>query len=322
MACLIFACLKQVLKRFVNSSMRRNLVLFTICLISTIIATAQETLPKFSASLKKNGKIIISWRNHYPVTTQISIQRSGDSTRNFTTLLTVPDASVAENGFVDAKSPNTHMFYRLFIVLDSGKYLFTKSKRASPDTVISKEKNIESSDTGLLRSEISRLTYLQRNKDSLSITGPDKINAAPSITLNKIFFIVKQDTLIGQLFENAVRKFRDSMLTKTKDTLVFKANDTILIKPFVPKEVYKVSVYVFTNKDGNIMISVPDADKKKYSVRFLNMDTTELFELREIRQSPLIVDKTNFVHSGWFRFELYEGGKLKEKNKFFIPKEF
>ncbi len=304
--------------------MVRNLALFTLCFISAIVASAQETLPKFSASLKTNGKIIISWRNSYPSVSQISIQRSIDSLKNFTTLLTVPDASVVENGFVDTKAPNTHLFYRLFIVLDSGKYVFTKSKRAAPDTaVVAKEKNIENDNNdNLSKSEKQRLNYIQKNNENVSVTAPDKINATPKIKLNKIIFIKKQDTLVGQLFEGALKKFKDSILTKTKDTLFFKDGDTIQIKPFVPKEVYKVSSFVFANKDGNIMITVPDADNKKYSVKFLELDATELFEIKELKQSPLIVDKTNFIHAGWFRFELYEDGKLKEKNKFFIPKEF
>jgi hypothetical protein len=302
--------------------MPRNFALSIICILLTTIAAAQETLPKFSASLKSNGKIIISWRNNYRVVNQISIQRSADSLKNFTTLLTVPDASVSENGFVDSKAANAHMFYRLFIVLDSGKYIFTKSKRPLSDTAVARDKAADNNDIALSKAENQRLSYVEKSKDSLSINAPDKINAVPEIKLNKIIYLKKQDTLIGQVFENAVRKFKDSILSKTKDTLVFKGIDTILIKPFVPKEVYKVSSYVFANKDGNIMILLPDTNKKKYSIKFLELDATVLFELKEIKQSPLIVDKTNFVHSGWFRFELYDDGKLKEKNKFFIPKEF
>jgi hypothetical protein len=303
--------------------MARNLALTIVCLIFATLATAQETLPKFSASLKSNGKIIISWKNNYHAVSQISIQRSTDSLRNFTTLLTVPDASVVENGFVDSKAPNRFMFYRLFIVLDSGKYLFTRSQRAAPDTASTgKEVNVEEKDNPLSRSENQRLSYLQKNNDTISIAAPDKINTVPNIKLNKVIYIKKQDTLIGQLFENGIRKFKDSILKKTKDTLVFKDSDTILIRPFVPKEVYKVSVFIFTNKDGNVVISLPDIDKKKYSVKFLDPDAAELFELKEIKQSPLILDKTNFIHSGWFHFELYEDGKIKEKNKFFVPKEF
>jgi|ADGO01.1.fsa_nt_gi hypothetical protein len=95
---------------------------------------AQDTLPNFSAVTRGNNKVIISWTNTYPVTNQISIQRSADSTRNFKTILTVPDPKVLQNGFVDAKAEKPNMFYRLFIVLDSGKYLFTPSKRPFWDT--------------------------------------------------------------------------------------------------------------------------------------------------------------------------------------------
>jgi len=34
------------------------------------------------------------------------------------------------------------------------------------------------------------------------------------------------------------------------------------------------------------------------------------------------LDKANFLHAGWFRFELYENGQLKEKHRFYIPKDF
>lgn len=295
-----------------------------ICLMLAACSAAQELLPKFSASLKPNGKIIISWRNNYPVVKQISIQRSADSLRNFTTLLSVPDPTVPENGFVDAKAPGPHLFYRMFILLDSNRYLFTKSMRAALDTAVIVEKNIdvEEPDANLSRAEKSRLSYPQKTNENPSVSAPDKIERAPAIKLNKIFFIKKQDALIGQFFESSFNKFRDSILHKTKDTLVFAQGDTILLKPFARKEAYKVSSYVYTNKDGNVIISLPNPTAGKYDVKFLETDATELFEIKEVRNPTLIVDKTNFVHSGWFRFELYEDGKLKEKNKLFIPKEF
>jgi hypothetical protein len=43
--------------------------------------------------------------------------------------------------------------------------------------------------------------------------------------------------------------------------------------------------------------------------------------MNKIRESQLTIDKTNFIRAGWFKFELYENNQLKEKNKFFIPKE-
>ena len=103
--------------------------------------------------------------------------------------------------------------------------------------------------------------------------------------------------------------------------------DTLMIKPFVAppdeiRDVYKISAYVFTAKDGNVNISLADFSKKKYSVQFFEEDHTPLLEIKNINNKLLIIDKTNFMHSGWFRFELYEDGKLREKNKLFIPKEF
>jgi len=104
--------------------------------------------------------------------------------------------------------------------------------------------------------------------------------------------------------------------------MVFRSIDTIVVKPFVPKEVYKPSIYVFTEKEGNVSISLPDAAAKHYSVKFFDEKNNPLFEINKVKESPLILDKANFLRSGWFRFELYEDGKLKEKNKFFIPKDF
>jgi hypothetical protein len=47
-----------------------------------------------------------------------------------------------------------------------------------------------------------------------------------------------------------------------------------------------------------------------------------LFELKNINEPALTLDKTNFLHSGWFKFELYNDEKLVEKNKFYLAKEF
>jgi hypothetical protein len=317
--------LKQVIKRFVILNMHRFLaffLLFNVLLVT--IATAQDTLPKFSLSAKANGKVLINWHNNFVVVTQISIQRSYDSLKNFTTILTVPDPAIPENGFVDTKAPGRNMFYRLFIVLENGNYLFSKSKRAKVDSGLIAAKNIaaDNNDNSLSRIDNQRITYLN-DQQKMNVNVPATIQDAPKIEIARIVFVKQNDSVIAQLSSPImVRKFRDSILNKTKDTLVFESTDTILVKAFVPKEVYKISAYVFTGKDGNIIILLPDADKKKYMVKFLEQDLSTVLEIKDIKKTPLIVDKTNFVHAGWFRFELYEDGKLKEKNKFFIPKDF
>ena len=304
--------------------MLRKLALFFTGLIFMLNLCAQETLPKFSAVLKQNGKTIISWKNNYPVVKQISVQRSLDSLKNFTTILTVPDPTVAENGLVDSKTPGPKIFYRLFIVLDSGKYIFSKTQKPILDTmarvIVQKPTDTETDNFPKAKNEGQRISYLKKNMEPVTINAPDK--KATEIPINKMVFIKLKDSVIGELFEKNIKKFKDSILAKTKDTLFFKGNDTVVIRPFVPKEVYKISSFVFAGKEGNVNISLPLADKKKYSVKFFELDGAPLFEVKDIKQPLLIVDKTNFVHAGWFRFELFEEGSLKEKNKFFVPKDF
>jgi hypothetical protein len=82
------------------------------------------------------------------------------------------------------------------------------------------------------------------------------------------------------------------------------------------------SLYVYTCRDGYVCIRLPDSEKpKKYTIRFFE-DETLLFELKEIKAKEFKLDKTNFYHAGWFRFELYEDDKLLEKHKFHLEKDF
>jgi len=289
-------------------------LLLALFVLLTLKSNSQNVLPDFSATTRGGGKTIISWTNAYPVVTQISIQRSFDSLRNYKTILTVPDPRVPQNGFVDSKAPTDFQFYRLFIVLDSGKYLFTKPRRAVWDTskIVQIQAPTKKEENNRIITEIPKT-----DTPATVVTETPKIPRPP-----KNYYVKRRDTIVMQFTESNLKAFRDSLLYKTKDTLVFRSGDTLLIKPFVPKEVYKPSLYVFTGKDGNVTISLPNVAEKKYHLKFFEEDSTPLFELKEVKDSPLTIDKTNFMHGGWFRFELYENGQLKEKHKFYLPKDF
>ena len=109
-----------------------------ICLVLSIfiagVCQAQDTLPKFSVKNVGKNRFIVGWVNTYGLVKQISIQRSHDSLKNFTTILSVPDPNARENGFADTKAPNDHMFYRLFVVLDKGQFFFTAAQKPVIDT--------------------------------------------------------------------------------------------------------------------------------------------------------------------------------------------
>ncbi len=103
--------------------------------------------------------------------------------------------------------------------------------------------------------------------------------------------------------------------------------DTLNVMPkvtenFTPVQTWFIpSKQVYTGRDNNIVMSLPDADKKKYSVKFFEDDGTFLFEIKKITEPYLTVDKVNFIHSGLFKFELYADGVLAEKHKVYIPKD-
>jgi len=217
-----------------------------------------DTLPKFSLKNVGGNRIVIGWVNEFETVRQISIQRSFDSLKNFKTILTVADPSIPENGYVDTKASNDQMFYRLYIMLDKGAFLFSDAKRPVLDTVVKRD---------VVKTDLPGINTPVIIKDSVVI-GPVNGNNRP-----------KADV-------------------------------------FVP------SKRVFTFKDGYVRIILPSAGDKKYSIKFFTPEDEMLFELKDIKQKDFKIDKTNFYHSGWFKFELYENDELLEKNKFYLPKEF
>lgn len=302
--------------------MVRLLVFVLILLSFSSFSVAQDTLPAFTATTRGNNKVVISWNNKYAFVSQINIQRSYDSTRNFKTILSVPDPKVPQNGFVDSKAPTPFMFYRLFIVLDSGKYLFTRSKRAFWDTARIVRQNALQNNRRVIVSDNLSENEAEKIRNKLTNGKTEDLKPPTEPEPEKIFIVIRRDSIVMHFPESNFRHFRDSMVNTTKDTLVFRTADTIMVKPFIPKVIYKPSQYVFTEKGGNVMIALPEALKKRYSIKFYEDDNTELFEITQVKEPVLTLDKANFLHAGWFRFELFEDGKLKEKHRFYIPKEF
>lgn len=296
------------------------LLLILTCTLCTY-SWAQDTLPKFSVVTKGNKKAIISWVNNYPVVTQISIQRSRDSLRGFVTIMSMADPTAPQNGFVDAKAPDMNQFYRIFVVKNNGQFLFTQSKRPFWDTTrveVAKQQP-ENGRRVIIQEGVSEKQAEEIKEKLHSNTTPAPVVKAPEP--EKFYFVKKRDTLVATINAKELKKFRDSVVIKTKDTMTFVGLDTIVIKPFVPKEVYKPSKYVYTERDGNVAINLPFTGTHHYAIKFFDMQGVPQFDVDEVKESPLLIDKVNFLKSGWYKFELYEDGKLKEKHRLFVPKD-
>ncbi|MFZ2784239.1 MAG: hypothetical protein WAZ36_07555 [Sediminibacterium sp.] len=85
--------------------------------------------------------------------------------------------------------------------------------------------------------------------------------------------------------------------------------------PFLNK---KPSKFVYTDARGYLVIALPKAAINRYKLIIYDTNGSILFTIEHIRETELIVEKVNFLHSGWFNFELLENGLLLEQNRFYI----
>jgi len=246
------------------------LLFFLVSLAFCKHTLAQDTLPKFSLRNVGDRKIVVEWQNRFQDIRQISIQRSTDSLKNFKTILTVADPELPANGYLDTKAPADNMFYRLYIMLDKGVFLFSNSKKPVLDTV-----------------------EIAARKQGIKIR-PDNPNLVQQLLPDSSF--------AGPQVNGSVNNINLGNRPK-------------------PVEQWVPSKYVYTLKDGIVRITLPE-DEKKYSIKFYTMKDEFLFELKDIKEKSFKIDKANFYKAGWYKFELMEDGEVKEKNRFYLPKEF
>ena len=111
----------------------------------------------------------------------------------------------------------------------------------------------------------------------------------------------------------------------TKKSELSKDNSNITIKTITPPkriiETAYPSVRVFTSKQNIVVIHIAEAITRKYHIKFFDENEKLVFEVKKIPEDYLYLEKSNFVHSGWFRFEIYEDGVLFEKNKVYVGKD-
>ena len=165
--------------------------------------------------------------------------------------------------------------------------------------------------------------------DATSITNGFLDSKAPA--LNSFYRLYVQQSGGKYFFTKPSRPVVDSSKTvkyeiAKNNQVVIKRNgqgDSSISPPKVPelRPIYVPSSFVFTNPDGNVSIILPDAKTMNYTLKFYTEDDRPLFQMAKVKEDSLTLDKSNFIKSGWFKFELYENSVLKEKRKFFIPKD-
>ncbi|BDQ11779.1 hypothetical protein [Sediminibacterium sp. TEGAF015] len=132
--------------------------------------------------------------------------------------------------------------------------------------------------------------------------------------------ILLDNKLYKELGQKDYQKFKDSIFKFTKDSLSRINKNTVvyfIAKPETLAETWIPSQFVYTNHLGNLVINLNNTQHKRYSL-LIYSGMKLMLNLTNIQEDKIILDKSNFYHSGWYQFELYCDGILLEKNKFLL----
>ncbi len=229
----------------------KNLILFCVCALCAAASHAQKTLPNIS--VKNVGKAtLISWRNAYtkPISV-ISIQRSYDSLRNFTTIGSVLDAQNEENGFADNNAPYNNMYYRALITFEGGAYIYSPSTTPEKYNPYITVKTADGRDSLVLQEQ--QIVYeWQKNPflDSNLVTPPKPNEPVQSQRI----FASKESNVVLHVENAAAKKYIVKFYNENND-LIFQLNripeDYLIIEKvnFVRSGLYHFEIY----EDGKLI---------------------------------------------------------------------
>ena len=291
--------------------MRRFSLVLILQLFFASLGQAQTILPDFNAENLGKNKVRISWVNNFGSRCiQLNVQASKDSLKGYRTIFSTESPQLPQNGFIYVQSFPYKMYYRIFYILDSNEFIFTNVKIAGDILpAVTQTNDVDNNNTD---------TLLVIGKDATQVINAD--NSVKKPDPPRIITIYKADSLFAQLEYSVYKKFRDSV-NKRKDTLLVLGQNEVQLKPFDPASIYKPSIFVLINQNGFVKLNLPDAASKKYKVVFYELDGKKLFTINNISDTAITIDKTDFIHAGWFKFELYESEKLIERNKILLQKD-
>ena len=315
------------------------LILFLILTITIHFAFGQEFLPNISI-ISHNGKVVVSWQNNYKKTiSNILIQRSYDSLKNFSTIGTVLNPLNKENGYMDANPPYKRMYYRVLISFDGGAYEIGKSVRPDIEEIELQELNVTfipkveasepDSEITLMKEDSTikiqkpdSLQIIKNDKtDSLKFEKDSEISIKKEIEINKeidsvyIINLEKKSLLVSPILVKRNHEYKFE-LQKNNYKINYKSESKI---SFIQWEY--PSNRIFINNQNNIIIQLKKTASRKYSIKIFDESDHLVLNINKITEDILFLDKSNFRKSGWYHFELLNDGEIIEKNKFQIVKD-
>jgi len=305
--------------------MRRIIYTATMSILLFLVhptrANAQDTLPAFTAK-EINDRTIIGWNNPDKELRQLIIQRSADSLKGYQSIMSMPDPTSFSNGYLVKTTDSIRYFYRIFYVKLNGQYFFTNAKKAIEEILPPPPKPVTQT--------VAESSPKPSPPPAVQKKKPIKIVASPSIVTTPSSPRISEKE--KEVVQEAVTYIEEGVNSKKYERVQFnvpvsKIEDIEKISKFINKDslvtetFFQPSAFIYINPGGNLMLILPNPEKKHFSFFVYKEDGTLLFNMKNIKESKLLIDRSNFISSGWFNYELYDGQKSKEKSKFFIPPE-
>jgi hypothetical protein len=183
--------------------------LFFILIFSFGDTYAQSSLPEITVK-NYNGKIIISWLNDYKKkVSDILIQRSYDSLKNYTTIGTVLIPQNLENGYPDLNAPYNKMYYRVTIVFEGGTYIVGPSTRPVKEKIAS----------DITDSAVIKIVKETEKKDSIILINQPKDKPVINLVSKRIY-TGKNNHIVIDLPDASLKKYNIKFYDESRKLVV------------------------------------------------------------------------------------------------------
>jgi hypothetical protein len=156
--------------------------------------------------------------------------------------------------------------------------------------------------------------FIQLPEGKYFYTSSKRLPKGTKPSTGPIYKLDTNKTNTTQIYNKALL---DSLLKAGLDSAAIKKLDSTIF--VIPKPVFTPSDYIFTDKKGNVLVLLPSAESKFYSISFFDENNRKVLFIKKVQESNLILERYNFYKSGWYFFEIKEKDTLIEKHKFYLP---
>lgn len=245
--------------------------LFIILTCVAITGNAQKQLPELEL-ITEQAENLLSWYCQFDGVKAISVQRSSDSVRNFTTIGMLNNPKKGNQFYRDMHPIVGKNYYRLSIEFGSDLEWFSNTYKCVIDSASFMKAIVEK--TKLAEQKAAELRLLEQ---------------ATAAKKNTVTHNNTSATRVPDIKE-------EKPIPPKPEVFTFMPSDRIFTDPFT----------------GHVHIKLEDALSRHYNIRFYDPAKNEVLRISRVSKSFLILDKNNFNSRGIYGFTLFDGSEKIE----------